>query len=388
MIMAAATTMPVFAGENVKKLFTAPSDITLPTEPIPAAFKMRGFFNGTTQRDTIIVKMANDAKMVLYLKDTKQLKTFRSYSLDSLMILLDNYVTKVEQMDKDGNKEDITVQFRPADETNNKNAPEQINITVRTSQNTATGGKTETTVVKPFKIQVDYKENGETETVKVTTVTAKDSVDCKPGKKKNDRYDWSFDIDLGWNAVIDHSDSEPEAFELRPWGSRYVSLNPHLTTRIGGEKSVFYLQSGLQFAFNNYMFEGNTRLYNDNGFTRFYQDSTLNLEKTKLATSSINLPLMALLKFKDKNGKESFKFGVGGFAGYRLGAHTKIKYTLENDTKKDKGRGSFNLEDFQYGVNALVGYRGLELFAKYNINTLFKDNRGPDVSTISFGVRL
>ncbi len=94
------------------------------------------------------------------------------------------------------------------------------------------------------------------------------------------------------------------------------------------------------------------------------------------------------LNFKDRNGKESFTIGGGGFIGYRLGSHTKIKYQSEGNTYKDKERGTYNLEDMQYGVNFVLGYKWLSLFGKYNLNDLFKDNRGPNMNVVSFGFRI
>jgi hypothetical protein len=36
----------------------------------------------------------------------------------------------------------------------------------------------------------------------------------------------------------------------------------------------------------------------------------------------------------------------------------------------------------------VIGYRKVELFGKYNLNELFKDNRGPAMNVVSFGFRI
>jgi hypothetical protein len=133
------------------------------------------------------------------------------------------------------------------------------------------------------------------------------------------------------------------------------------------------------------MFEGNTRMANSDGYTVFYKDNK-SLEKTKLATTSVNLPLMLVLDFKNKKGNSAFRIGAGAFGGYRIGAHTKIKYDLEGEEEKDKDHGNFNLEDFQYGGKFIIGYRGIDFFANYNLNELFKDDRGPKANALSFGI--
>jgi hypothetical protein len=136
------------------------------------------------------------------------------------------------------------------------------------------------------------------------------------------------------------------------------------------------------------MLAKNHRIADENDVTVFYNEPTLALKKSKLTASSINLPVVLELNFRDRNGKESFKIGGGGFIGYRLGSHTKIKYQNEGNTYKDKERGNYNLEDMQYGVNFVIGYKWINLFAKYNMNDLFKENRGPKMNVVSFGFRI
>ena len=46
------------------------------------------------------------------------------------------------------------------------------------------------------------------------------------------------------------------------------------------------------------------------------------------------------------------------------------------------------MENFLYGLQGTIGYGDIELFAKYNMNPLFKAGAGPDTQVLSFGVRL
>ena len=39
-------------------------------------------------------------------------------------------------------------------------------------------------------------------------------------------------------------------------------------------------------------------------------------------------------------------------------------------------------------MQGTIGIRSIDLFAKYNLNNTFKDNRGPQAQTISFGISL
>jgi hypothetical protein len=97
---------------------------------------------------------------------------------------------------------------------------------------------------------------------------------------------------------------------------------------------------------------------------------------------------MLRLQLRDKHYKNTFALAAGGFVGYRIKSWTKLKYTTDGNTVKDKEDGSYNMEDFLYGVQGTIGYGGLELFAKYNMNNLFKNNAGPETQVVSFGLRL
>ncbi|MCP2045750.1 outer membrane beta-barrel protein [Pontibacter sp. HSC-36F09] len=341
------------------------------------------------QQDTIVVKMANGAKMVLYLQNMEQLKAFENYSLDSLMRVLNKYVDQVDRMDganKELKSQETTVVFGKDDKN-----PETVTITVQeTDQNgKVTKEKHEIRINKNIKIDVEIEENdGNTKVdVNVPNRAERDSIRTHNEEKKYKATRYNFDLDLGLNTFLNTDNQQVP--DLKPLGSRYVSLNWHLNSQIGGRKSPFYLMSGLEFAFNNYMFDRNFVIEEDvNDVTYFRREMEIDYDKSKLTHSSVNVPLMPMLKFKRQNGKEGFKIGVGPFAGYRLGAHSKFKFEDGGKTQKEKIRSSYNLSDFQYGLTGVVGYGNLDLFVKYNMNDLFKDNRGPDANVISFGLRL
>ncbi|MCA8830363.1 outer membrane beta-barrel protein [Hymenobacter pini] len=349
--------------------------------------------------DTIVVKLPNQASMTLFVKNKAQLRELRQYKLDSLLVLLDGYITQAEAAGKNSKSEQVTMEFYPAKEQPGKQVPEQIRITVR---NQGTGSKTKSadhvdvTLGRVFGVTVDENTDGGSDhvSVRVGTSAASDSVREAQRKAKREEYanrpvHSNFDIDLGVNALVNKSVPQNQfAPDLRPVASRYISLNWHYDIRLGRKGSALFLRTGPELAFNNYMLEGNYQFANNNGVTTIVKpEPGRDLEKSKLSVTSINLPLMPMLNFQDKNGKDAFRLGAGGFVGYRLGSHTKVKYE-ENGTKKDKDRGSYNLEDFQYGVQGIIGIRGIDLFVKYNLNDTFKNNRGPQAQTLSFGLAL
>ena len=68
-----------------------------------------------------------------------------------------------------------------------------------------------------------------------------------------------------------------------------------------------------------------------------------------------------------------FKFGIGGYAGVRLATQTKLSYKEDGNSVRDKSRRNFNASDFVYGLSAYVGVGQVSLYAKYDLNPLFKD---------------
>ena len=339
-------------------------------------------------QDTIIIKMANGAKMILQLQNIQQLKAFQNYSLDSLMRELNNYVERVDQMENSNpGSKDMTVTFKASETEDGKGG--QVTVTVQ--ENDPQTGEVkkerhEIRINKIFKIDVEVEEDGENTKVNVDVPTKaeRDSTRQAHHEEHYKATRFGFDVDLGLNAFTGDANN---IVDLKPGGSRYASLNWRVKSQIGGRKSPFHLVSGLEFAFNNYMFDDNVIVEEEGNTTVFREVEEVNFEKSKLTHSSINLPLMATLEFKRENDKDGFTIGAGPFIGYRLGSHTKQKYELDGSTEKDKTRDSFNLSDFQYGVEGVVGYGDLNLFAKYNMNDLFKENRGIQANVVSFGFR-
>ncbi|GAA4010413.1 hypothetical protein GCM10022408_23330 [Hymenobacter fastidiosus] len=341
-----------------------------------------------TADDTIVVKLPNQALLTLVTKNKAQLKELRTYKLDSLMILLDKYISQAETASRNAGNKAVTMEFNPGKDYPGTSAPEEIRITVR-----AEDPKSTTKSGRFIKVTVDEDDN-EGVNIKIGQ-SGSDSVRTAEKKRKKDEeanraVHSNFSIDLGLNTLTNRSpwkdaNGREQPFELKPTGSRYLSLNWRYDIRVGGKGSPFYLVTGPELAFNNYMFENNRRLTATDTRTDILPDPTLNLEKSKLAVTSVNLPLMAQLSFRDKKGHTAFRMGAGGYAGYRLNSHTKIKYESEGNTRKDKDRGSYNLEDFQYGLQGTIGVRGIDLFVKYSLTELFRENRGPQGQTVSFG---
>lgn len=253
-----------------------------------------------------------------------------------------------------------------------------------------------------FRIEVsDRSDSGnvnvlfENEEGLISTSIRSREMDRRDTRNNNDRRDWDRDrrrryrygrtssylgLDLGLNTYLEDGNIPKNTdYELRPWGSRYVAIAWKWRTRIA--KSV-YFKYGLSVNWYNFMFNGNRRIVSDGTNTNFIIDN-LDLEKTKLTVSYLNLPVM--LQF-GRNRSSLLRLGVGGYVGYRLGSYTKIKY----GDNKQRDRDNYDLNPVRYGLAAELGFRRLDarFFVNYDMNTLFDgDSSLPELNPISFGIR-
>jgi hypothetical protein len=239
---------------------------------------------------------------------------------------------------------------------------------------------------------VSFKIGGKTDAERRKSEARGDSVRLKNFENYHTKSHLIFD--LGLNTFVNQKtylapNGQPESLDLRTEGSRYVNIGMNWDSRLGGKHSPLSLTVGPEFAFNNYMLSGNNKWVNSNGRTDVVRETDgRQFQKTKLATSSVNLPLMLRLQLRDSHYRPTLLLSAGGFAGYRIKSWTKLKYTNEGTSYKDKEDGSYNMENFLYGLQGNIGYGDIEFFAKYNMNSLFKAGAGPDTQVLSFGVRL
>ena len=84
---------------------------------------------------------------------------------------------------------------------------------------------------------------------------------------------------------------------------------------------------------------------------------------------------------------QSFRFGIGGYLGLRVKSKQKLEYNIDGNDVYEKALGSFNVNDFIYGVSTYIGYKSTSLYLKYDLNPIFKDNVVKQ-NNISLGIRL
>ncbi len=207
-------------------------------------------------------------------------------------------------------------------------------------------------------------------------------------KTKNDKKFFSksdFGIYIGLNNFINSSPSSPsQEYKLRTFQSRFVAISLRKNaTLIKGKKVDVAFSYGPEIVWYNLMLQ-NSNLATFVRNQVVFSKNPSPTEKSKLVVPVVNLPVMLNFGFKE----DKFKIGFGGYVGYRIGGYTKEQFVSGG---KSKTKGDFGLTDIPYGLTTEFGKKnGLTIFARYDLNKMFKSNQvnANDLQAFSVGFRL
>lgn len=211
-------------------------------------------------------------------------------------------------------------------------------------------------------------------------------------EQKELRTTSQFVFAAGFNNLV--TDNAVAHSDYRYFGSHFYEWGVTWNTRILKEHNLLHAKYGMSFMYNNLRPTDN-RVFVENGNQTVLKNSPIALKDSRFRNVSIVVPLHLEFDFtKDERSEEQkyfkthqgFRVGLGGFAGFNFKSKQILKYEMDGDQHKDRERGDFNVNDFVYGVSAYVGYQAISLYAKYDLNPLFKNN-AIDQNNISLGVR-
>jgi|GEM_PF-1177228 len=201
----------------------------------------------------------------------------------------------------------------------------------------------------------------------------------------------SFDFLLGANNYLDANNQLPTDanYGLKTFGSWHLAANFGRKTRIGNEGSPLHLKYGLEFSLRNYnLLDDKYAMMRNDSAVMFSQIPTGSYEKNNFNALWLNVPLMIQLDFSDNRALENgFNIALGGYAGVRLSSNTKVEYRDDyGNLVKNKTRGNFLMNDLHYGLQAQLGVGWVNLYARYELSTLFREDRGPQLNGLMFGI--
>ncbi len=200
---------------------------------------------------------------------------------------------------------------------------------------------------------------------------------------------------LGINGYVSPSGSFSLDDEARFMDLEYnnsVSVNLNLWQQnlaiIRGKNSNFGMFTGLGVGWNNYRFENNIRLVHDDDQVTHFTDTIHSFRKNKLTVSHLNAPLMFEFQTHQNSRYSQFHMAAGVNAGLRLRSHTKYVYREDGSREKDKEFKSYDLAPFRYEAIVRIGWGRVNLFATYALNSMFKDDKWPEIYPVNIGIRI
>lgn len=347
--------------------------------------------------DTVVIELDNNTRIIILVKDAEGLKNLENYDLNAMLrdlnMSIDSSGADTRHLvieDESGEKyvADTTIVLEDSGGISYHEDQEEFKLNLWNYRITAK--------VKDWD---EYEEEFE-------------DWNDGPDFRKSTRIEegpQSFSkgaIEIGMNNYLENGDF-PDAngapYAVRPWGSWYVGLG---WTRINYLSKSFLLEWGGTFTWYNFKLEDDQIMVTKGPEMVEFNPlpSEYNGQKSKITTSYFNVSMVPMFDFSgnkrkvkslesgsvkiENYKKQGFKIGIGAYAGYRLGSHSKIKFKESGDSDKDKEHSSFYLQNLRYGLRARVGIKSLDLFFNYDLNELFEEGRGPELNAFSFGIIL
>nr|NQU90627.1 DUF2807 domain-containing protein [Bacteroidota bacterium] len=147
----------------------------------------------------------------------------------------------------------------------------------------------------------------------------------------------------------------------------------------------FGLITGMGLRWNNYRFENNIVLVPDSSQIYGYSDLSRSYTKSKLVVNTLNIPILFEYQTNRFSRRNSFHITAGVIFGWRYATHTKVMYK-DNGRQKPKNWNSFHMNPFKYDATVRIGWGIINLYATYQLNAMFKDNRGPELYPFAVGI--
>jgi ribosomal protein S20 len=196
----------------------------------------------------------------------------------------------------------------------------------------------------------------------------------------------------GLNNLV--TDGKVQDSDYKFMGSHFYEWGVTYNTRIAKNNNLLHAKYGLSVMYNNLRPTDNRSFVVDGDQTNLGVNP-IDLKDSRFRNVYLVAPVYLEFDFSGKKIKEdktffkthqSFRFGIGGYAGINLKSKQILKYE-ENDHKTtERVRGDFNTSNFIYGLSTYIGYKETSLYLKYDLNPLFTDNAVKQ-NNVSLGLR-
>ncbi len=177
---------------------------------------------------------------------------------------------------------------------------------------------------------------------------------------------------------------KPDSVKTRGLGR---GANIYLCYDFPIKKSNFSFAAGVGIGTSNIFLDNQEILLNDSTIDEaIVQTESKDYKRYKLTTAYLEAPFELRFFGNRLNRNRGFKAAIGLRAGTLIGAHTKAKLA---DTKlTEKVNTKRFLDTWRFAATARVGWGNFSLFGSYNLNTLYKEGQGPEITPYSIGICL
>lgn len=191
------------------------------------------------------------------------------------------------------------------------------------------------------------------------------------------------------DGAVAHSDFGYLRSHFFEWGITH-------NTRILKESNLLHFKYGVSFMYNMLTATEN-RAFVDTGDQTILETYPRGLRQkdTYFKNVFVTVPMHIEFDFSKSEVKDDkkifrthngFRVGLGGFVGYNINSKQFLSYKVDGYRINDRQKGNWNIEDWNYGLSAYVGYKETSLYVKYDLSPMFKNN-AIDQNNISLGVR-
>lgn len=211
--------------------------------------------------------------------------------------------------------------------------------------------------------------------------------------RQSKRTTTQFVFAFGTNNLV--TDKQVADSDFKYLKSHFYEWGLTANTRILKEDNLLHFKYGLSLMYNNLRATDN-RYFEKKGAQTDLVTSTVSLDESRFRNVYVMVPLHLEFDFTKKEVRDevnyfrthkSIRVGLGGYAGFRVKSKQILSFddTNGNDVKQ-KTKGDFNVNDFNYGLSTYVGYKATSLYLKYDLKPLFENNT-VDQNNISLGLR-
>lgn len=277
----------------------------------------------------------------------------------------------------------------------------------------------DTTKVTVGSLNVEVVDGDTTKvTVGSRTLIVTDDGNVKWERNKKPKFNGHWGgVELGVNGFVTpdlNTNWAPEYdyLNLRYEKSIAVNLNLYEQNISLNKSKNIGLITGLGLSWNNYTFSGSTFLTPDSADLKGYYMEGVSVRKSKLTAMYLTVPLIFEIQTKQSKRSKRFHLSAGVLASLRLSTHTKIyfneadkiyslkdpktnllldqEFRTPNSNSRNivKNFNSFYLQPFKFDATVRAGYGIINLFATYSLNTLFQNDRGPELYAWTAGITI